>query len=462
MAGFEQAIEAARARKDAAHQDLATALAASSAAAVTAATAELRRALRDEWMAERAAAAGWRQRYAAGQPLPGAQAAALLQPGELLLYYAWGASDLRLFVLAPASEPPLEAHALAEGAPALAALQQRLDRALTRLSRAEPSWPAIAEPQAVHDLHALFQALLPPAVTARLHTAEQLYWVAEPPLDRLPFEALVSAPGSSFAASRFLLDDAPASAYLPSLSVLKALRDVARTASDPGTWNALLVANAEPPAVQTAREQAALAGASPPTNNAGALDPAPEAGTEVAILSPILRRGGARVEVLQGEQATVERTLARAPGRQLLHIAAHGYTGDPLRPYQAGLSLYTAAADGAALRLQDILQHWTQRLLGCELAVLSACESGRGGYGPYADFSLPLGLHCAGVPAVVASTWQVDSGATLHWMCTFYDALFDPARPGKAGALHQAQRQVRAAGADPYFWAAFRYFGDPR
>lgn len=488
---FEALAEAARQRKAEAHQRVTDLLASKDGqthavqSEIQAGSRELALAVRDEWMAERAASSRWRRMIAEGHPAGAVELQALLGEDELLLYFAWSDTELILFLVPPAGSGGIEAHPVTEGAEAMTELASRIATTMNAVSRspADPSAePFVAPAQAleselIRELHALYRTLIPPAIQSRSQGVQTLYLVPDGPLDRLPFEALVTEAGARWADCRFLLDRVPVVAYLPSGSVLKYLRSLERRDPSLDSWSALLVGDPSFPAISRLdREEITLrahagdmeAGevlASIRANPAG-LPPLPETGHEVEIIRSILAQFGAQAELLVQDQATAANVLARAEGKRIVHIAAHGRIGDSLRPYSAGLALSVPGGSGEEehgfLRLQDVLEHWPRKLLGCELAVLSACESGTGGAGLYSDLSLPIGFHCAGVPAVVASTWQVDSDVTVHLMCAFYDGLFGHARLRKPEALREAKRRVRSALPDPYYWAAFRYFGDPR
>lgn len=65
----------------------------------------------------------------------------------------------------------------------------------------------------------------------------------------------------------------------------------------------------------------------------------------------------------------------------------------------------------------------------------------------------------AGALTVVTSMWQVPDAATRDLMVAFYRAMLDGATAVQA--LHAAQREIRAARPDPYYWAAFVLHGNP-
>jgi CHAT domain-containing protein len=105
-------------------------------------------------------------------------------------------------------------------------------------------------------------------------------------------------------------------------------------------------------------------------------------------------------------------------------------------------------------------------LKGCELAVLSACETGLGRVaGGEGVLGLQRAFHQAGCRTVVASLWRVDDAATTALMTRFYANLWEK-RLAPLEALRQAQLSVLddpdfGAGGDPRLWAAWTLSGDP-
>jgi CHAT domain-containing protein len=109
-------------------------------------------------------------------------------------------------------------------------------------------------------------------------------------------------------------------------------------------------------------------------------------------------------------------------------------------------------------------------LSGCELAVLSACDTARGemrraGQGVA---SLQRALQMAGARTVITSLWKVPDEATKELMLDFYRRIWVEKKP-KAQALWEAKKRLREAkdesGRPRYTtrdWAAWVLTGDPR
>jgi len=155
----------------------------------------------------------------------------------------------------------------------------------------------------------------------------------------------------------------------------------------------------------------------------------------------------ANVDVLRGalaDSATVTRAVGRAT---VLHFAGHAMLDDvrPERSSLAMLPLGLSATSIAQLPLAKL-----------ELAVLSACETGRSADRRGSGIGeLTSAFLLAGARGVVGSLWRTDDAATALLMSRFHAAF---ARSGDAaGALREAQ--VAMVERPPGEWAAFRYVG---
>ncbi|MEM6917194.1 MAG: CHAT domain-containing protein, partial [Verrucomicrobiota bacterium] len=95
--------------------------------------------------------------------------------------------------------------------------------------------------------------------------------------------------------------------------------------------------------------------------------------------------------------------------------------------------------------------------LSAELAVLSACDTGRGAITGDGVIGLSRGYITAGVPTVVVSLWPVSDEATAKLMGFYYEAL--DAGEGKAEALRSAMLKTREQFPEPSLWSPFVLYG---
>jgi CHAT domain-containing protein len=187
---------------------------------------------------------------------------------------------------------------------------------------------------------------------------------------------------------------------------------------------------------------------------------------------------------LIGPDALEGRVMAcRSP--RILHIATHGFflpdrlprpgegaVGEGLveNPLlRSGLALAGAnawldgaplpeEADDGLLTAEDVMG---MDLVGTELVVLSACDTGLGQYrSGEGVFGLRRAFALAGASALVMSLWQVPSEQTAVLMEAFYDRLADGVTA--ADALRQAKAVVRARWSETFFWGAFVAYGATR
>jgi hypothetical protein len=99
-------------------------------------------------------------------------------------------------------------------------------------------------------------------------------------------------------------------------------------------------------------------------------------------------------------------------------------------------------------------------LLGTELVVLSACDTGlgavRSGEGV---FGLRRAFILAGARTLIVSLWKVPDEETKILMTDLYRRLL--AGTPRADALRQSQLAMKARNPSPFFWGAFICIGDP-
>jgi CHAT domain-containing protein len=219
----------------------------------------------------------------------------------------------------------------------------------------------------------------------------------------------------------------------------------------------------------------------------------PGTALEARAVAPKLAALAAREPtVLIGERAT-EQQLRTARRPRVLMLATHGFFLPPGPEHRAAsktwfeaLTLHLAVGDEAVnpLRRSGVLLAGCNRepapggddgvltgldvlgmdLRGCELVVLSACETGLGevrdgeGVG-----GLRQAFLAAGAELVMSTLWQVPDLESARLMTRCFELQAD-GRPAGA-ALREAQleavrrRRERNAAAHPFFWAAYTLTG---
>jgi CHAT domain-containing protein len=182
-----------------------------------------------------------------------------------------------------------------------------------------------------------------------------------------------------------------------------------------------------------------------------------------------------------GPEATKERLL-HLPTPGILHLATHGFflDGSPTLAGARAVGHVSALADphptpspqapllrsGLALAseprhdvaLVTALELAGLNLWGTQLVVLSACDTGRGDVQPgQGVHGLRRSLVVAGAETVVMSLWKVNDDSTRLLMDAYYRNLL--VGQGRASALSEAMRSLRASRPHPHDWAPFIALG---
>jgi CHAT domain-containing protein/tetratricopeptide (TPR) repeat protein len=181
---------------------------------------------------------------------------------------------------------------------------------------------------------------------------------------------------------------------------------------------------------------------------------------------------------LSGKGATVQavRQALRSKRPRFLHLATHGFFEPPDRVERLLRGL-AARPDGLALWREQTVTLSSLPLLrsglalaganrpaddprapagvltgqdvegldlrGCEVAVLSACQTALGDLKQSQGvLGLQRSFHAVGVKTMVTSLWSVHDAATLELMDEFYRRLWGKGRPSRLEALRQAQLAI--------------------
>jgi len=198
----------------------------------------------------------------------------------------------------------------------------------------------------------------------------------------------------------------------------------------------------------------------------------PGSGAEAAAVGELwkARRGGS--QVLTGAAASESALKSMAEGKQVLHLATHGFflstgcepereallTANPLLRSGVVLAGGGAGQDDGLLTAEEVS---ALRLEKAELVVLSGCDTARGtaeaGEGL---LGLRRAFHAAGARHVVSSLWPIEDAATRQWMVRFYRSRL-AAGAGVANSVRTAsvaalrERRASARSTHPFYWGSF-------
>lgn len=323
--------------------------------------------------------------------------------------------------------------------------------------------------------HALYNLILEP-ITPYLVGVEQILMSPDGALNLIPFEALTTASG------QFLIE-----AY--SFTYLTSGRDLLRFPVLPTSHNPTAIF--ADPDYGPSRSQETFSSQATAQPGLSTLSFSSLFGSrqEGKALNALFNQASQPVRLYLGAAATTDQ-LKQAIAPQILHIATHGFfLADPAlaplppgessiarQPYlpaanpliRSGLAMAGANQTTAHGRhgLLTALDLAGLELLGTQLAVLSACDTGRGdirtGEGVY---GLRRALAIAGVQSQVISLWPVEDLVTKELMVDYYQRLLTTEEPmGRHEALRQAQLAMLHSQdyRHPYYWAAFIASGDWR
>ena len=277
--------------------------------------------------------------------------------------------------------------------------------------------------------------------------------------------------------------------HTPVLHYLSAERDLILTpAGKSGTGLLALGSPSFDGTVRAAGQPALLRGDRSSCMNIGSMrfDPLPASASEVREIGALWRKSGqGQVFERTGDGANTATFKSSAPGKKVVHLAAHSFflgdqcpsaTGSAMGENPlllSGIALAGAnrrlsagpGADDGILTAEEIA---AIDLEGVEWAVLSGCATGDGKLLPGEGiFGLRRAFRVAGARTVIMSLWQVDDSSTEAWMTALYQQHFTGAKSAgesvrAAGLARLADRRVRGLSTHPFYWAGFIASGDSR
>jgi hypothetical protein len=262
----------------------------------------------------------------------------------------------------------------------------------------------------------------------------RLWWCPTGALNLLPLHAAGHHTAEGLARHESVLDHV-ASSYTPTLRALLDAR--AAGARTP----------AAPPASPVPRAARMLAVGLAETPGQ---PPLPNVSRELRLLR---ERFPGRHTILEGPAATWAAVRGQLPRHGWVHFSCHG-DQDLADPSRGGFLLHDRP-----LTIADIA---TGQYRG-DFAFLSACKTATGGVAlPDEAITLAAALHYAGYRHVIGTLWSVHDRTAADVAAAVYASLtaagtFEPGRA--AGALHQAVRDLRAAGRPLSQWMPFTHTG---
>lgn len=265
------------------------------------------------------------------------------------------------------------------------------------------------------EAHKLYDWLIKP-IEDRLPTSGSLIVEPDDDLANFPFETLVNSHGE------YLIENHTIS-YVPSLSYLLHLRqDVL-----PSNPSALLVGLS-----------------SVPQKVGHVLVPLEDAEGEAVALADRFVNS----RRLIGKDATASAIRNALPDANIFHIATHSI-------YDNGHLTFPTADSNNLLDLNQLEKREFRKTY---VVTMAACSTGGApGMSFHIAANIVRSLLQAQVPHIVASRWQIDSGATFELMTLFYDNLMQ--RKTVVQSLREAENTIRQKYGHPFYWAAFSEYG---
>ncbi|MDJ0837913.1 MAG: CHAT domain-containing protein [Acidobacteriota bacterium] len=388
------------------------------------------------------------------EPLNAERAAALLEPGTVLLSYAVTAEETVLFVIRSEQEPRL--FRIPKG-------EDYFRGKVTDLRghfHKQPGDDAVAAALLQRTSRRLFDDLIEPA-RAEIETAERLVIVADGSLWTLPFHLLRDRSG------RYLVQWKPLS-HVVSATVYAELGKMERRGhSQLAAFGNPVYPRCRPASGQIRQPGSALRS----VLRVNSLTALPHTEREINAIAAIY---GKDARVYLGERADEARAKSLGTEPDLIHFACHAYLNEN-SPLDSALVLsipetFSESTENGILQAWEILE---EVRLNADLVILSACGSGLGKeLGGEGLMGLKRAFQYAGARSVSASLWTVSDAATAELMTRFYTNL--KAGDAKDEALRKAQLSFieepvllideqgenrRVDVSHPYYWAAFQLNG---
>jgi CHAT domain-containing protein/tetratricopeptide (TPR) repeat protein len=293
------------------------------------------------------------------------------------------------------------------------------------------------------DARELYRLLLGKA-EAQLKGKDSLIIVPDSFLWEVPFQALMPSE------NRFLIQDSAIN-YVPSLTVLREMNKTNRVLSK--SPKLLAFGNPELNSTIKAKVEKEVRG--------GKLESLPSAEKEVDYLGKLY--GSKNSKILKNSFATETFFKAEASKFNILHFATHGILNNQNPMYSSLVLSLANETNGANDTKEDgLLEAWElmDSKLNADLAILSACETGRGEASSGEGIvGLSWAFFIAGTPRIVATQWKVESESTSKIMQNFHKNLRKSSNISKSLQKSMLAQLKNPTTRHPFYWAGFVFIG---
>lgn len=262
---------------------------------------------------------------------------------------------------------------------------------------------------------------------------ERVTFIPQDSLLLVPFPALQDRQGNYLVEKHTLMTS-------PSIQVLDLTRkNRERNQKQPSSTNpALVVGNPTMPEIELEGGKITVQ-----------LEDLPGAELEAEAIATLLN-----TEPLIGDRATKPAVVSQMQSSTTIHLATHGLLND-MGGLLSSLALAPTTGDRGFLTAKEI----AQLSLKAELAVLSACDTGRGTINGDGVIGLSRAFVSAGAEGVLVSLWAIPDQPTVMVMTNFYQQMQQG--QDKPSALRQAMLLTQQEFPEPRNWAAFTLIGVP-
>jgi CHAT domain-containing protein len=287
------------------------------------------------------------------------------------------------------------------------------------------------------DARELYKLLLGKAET-QLKGKDSLIIVPDSFLWEVPFQALMSKK------DRFLIEDSAIN-YVPSLTVLREMNKSSGLLSN--SPKLLAFGNPELNTNNKEKVEKQVRG--------GKLESLKEAEKEVDYLGKLYGFGNSKI--LKNSNATETFFKTEASKFNILHFATHGILNNQNPMYSSlVLSLANDTKEDGLLEAWELMD----MNIKADLAVLSACETGRGEASSGEGIvGLSWAFFIAGTPRIVATQWKVESESTSEIMQNFHKNLRKSSNVSKSLQKSMLAQLKNPITRHPFYWAGFISIG---